>query len=188
MIEIISIDEYGYDNALSGLRLNYSLDDDYDIYKTSKKLAKLDDGHNKFLESICVWMLIRASRDFWVEFDTYRVGVTKQSESTMHTITTRPLVSMDFDAHVNYATILNLNQQINIYQQTRDKSEKAKLFKRIKKNLPEGFIQKRMICTNYKSLRNIIKQRLNHRLSEWKRFCEGMKNLKYFEYLEDLYD
>ncbi|MCK9240314.1 hypothetical protein [Desulfocurvus sp.] len=50
----------------------------------AEKLAPLDKGHNKVLESMCVWLDVRMPRYWWQEFDTYRVGVTKQSESTMH--------------------------------------------------------------------------------------------------------
>jgi hypothetical protein len=40
----------------------------------------------------------------------------------------------------------------------------------VKKRLPEGFLQTRMWCMNYKTLRNIILQRRTHRLPHWKEF------------------
>ena len=40
----------------------------------------------------------------------------------------------------------------------------------VKKRLPEGFLQTRMWCMNYKTLRNVILQRRSHRLPHWKDF------------------
>ena len=40
----------------------------------------------------------------------------------------------------------------------------------VKKRLPEGFLQTRMWCMSYRTLRNIILQRRSHRLPHWKEF------------------
>ena len=47
----------------------------------------------------------------------------------------------------------------DIYAAARDKDIIG-----IKKRLPEGFLQTRMWCMNYKTLRNVILQRRSHRL------------------------
>ena len=54
---------------------------------------------------------------------------------------------------------------------------------KIKNALPDGFIQGRSICTNLKVIRHIILQRHDHKLPQWRYFCEKMKELKYYEYL-----
>ena len=66
------------------------------MQKVAQTLAFKGGGHNKFLESMQVWLLIRGSLSFWKQFDTYRVGTTKQSESTMHTLRKRVLTENDF--------------------------------------------------------------------------------------------
>jgi len=76
------IKEAGYEEALLGLSLSFNADLER-MPKRAEKLAPLDKGHNKCLESIAVWLDVRAPRYWWQEYDTYRVGVTKQSESTM---------------------------------------------------------------------------------------------------------
>ena len=53
----------------------------------------------------------------------------------------------------------------------------------IKNALPDGFLQGRTVCTNYKVLRNIILQRRNHKLPQWKFFCEEMEKLRWPEAL-----
>ena len=103
----------GMEWALLGLSLSYNkLDPDKDImklYDLSKKLAKKDGGHNKFLESIITWIDITASRKWWSQFDTYRVGVTKQSESTMHTLLRDEITQDHFKSRVKTEYIEWLN-------------------------------------------------------------------------------
>ena len=133
------------------------------LFKIAKRLCDKDNGHNKFLESIIVHLDIKAPRYMWQQIDTYRVGTTKQSESTMHTIMKRKLRLEDFQG-VDEGIVECLNQAIDIGE-----------FNYIKNNLPESFLQKRIVCTNYRVLRNIIKQRQNHKLQLWKDFCNEIK-------------
>jgi hypothetical protein len=152
--------EAGYEEALLGLSLSYN----QPVEKMSRVANRLychDDGHNKFLESITVWLDIVAPRYWWQQFDTYRVGMTKQSESTMHTLMKRPLAQNDFEHPIHPATLERLNDLIAV----RD-------FETVKIELPEGFLQRRVVCTNYKVLRHVITQRLRHRLPEWIFFCQ----------------
>ena len=159
-MEITTIYERGYTAAMRGLSLSHNKDEN-NMHMVAQRLASKDGGHNKFLETIVVWLNIRAPRYFWQEFDTYRVGVTKQSESTMHTLLKRALTLDDFEKGINPSILTYLNKLL-----------KAKQFHKLKVNLPEGFLQRRIVCTNYKTLRNIICQRKNHKLKEWKYFCE----------------
>ena len=164
--------EAGYKEALFGLSLSYRtltpleingtkryFDDDQHFLKLCKiaeTLAFKQGGHNKFLESMQVWLLIRGSLSFWKQFDTYRVGTTKQSESTMHTLKHRTLTSQDFTEETFcFANINNIND-IDV----------------LRDNLPSGFLECRVVNTNYKTLQNIIHQRKNHRSKKWNTFIE----------------
>lgn len=142
------------------------------------KLYNKHGGHNKFLESMQVWIDIDAPRYFWSEMDTYRVGMTKQSESTVHTILRDPLTPHNFqEEEIQEDYLIYLNQLI------QDKE-----FLKLKRALPEGFLQRRVCSTNYMTLRNIIKQRKNHKLPEWKYFCQEIYNqIEYPEFMEDLF-
>lgn len=46
---------------------------------------------------IQVWVKISAPRYFWSEADTYSIGVTKNSESTMHTLLNKELTEQNFE-------------------------------------------------------------------------------------------
>lgn len=166
--------EAGYKEALFGLSLSYRTltpleingtkryfnDDQHflKLCKIAKTLAFKQGGHNKFLESMQVWLLIRGSLSFWKQFDTYRVGTTKQSESTMHTLRKRALTENDFTKETFCIPTIAQNFSID---EMRD-------------SLPSGFLECRVVNTNYKTLQNIIFQRQNHRSKKWNIFIEQL--------------
>jgi len=159
-MQVTVLDEYGYDLALLGLSLSYKQDTER-MPEVARRLAFKGGGHNKFLESIMLWLDITAPRYWWQQFDTYRVGVTKQSESTMHTMTKRPLTQEDFEHSIPAETLAHLNQLI---------AEKD--WKQVKWLLPESFLQRRIVCLSYMALQRMIRQRATHKLEEWHAFID----------------
>ena len=176
--------------ALLGIGLSYGItsnlafsdflhgesDKFYKCLKTANTLAHKQGGHNKFLESINIALDITAPRYWWSEFDTYRVGVTKQSESTIHTLTKRELTKYDFEYGLPYSFLHDLNEGIDRYKCAEHQEEKEHHFRTLKALLPESFLQRRIVSLNAKTLQNIIAQRINHRLPEWKLFCTTLHN------------
>lgn len=184
-MEVKVLEEHGYQNALRGMAYshfdNAKAVEDWWVEqfpkseKRAAKLAPMEGGHNKFLESICVWVDIEASRAFWSEFDTYRVGITKQSTSTMHRLSKRKPTKEDFEEGTTEDTIRAF--QFVWCDHTHD-------INILKMNLPEGYLQRRVVCTNYKCLKNIIEQRSGHRLRWWDVFIdELMKQIEHPELL-----
>lgn len=180
--------ECGYEESLYGLSLSFkdrevpfkdwwTEDRKNKLYKLVKSQHNRDGGHNKFLESINMWIEIEAPRGFWQEYDTYRVGVTKQSDSTMHTIQNRPLTLLDCEYGTDQRIIDIFNEILK--QETNNFIEKSLLagdsLERVKWNLPEGFLQTRLVCVNYKTLRNMFLQRKKHRLKQWHTFIDNIR-------------
>jgi len=173
-MNVVILEEHGYSSALLGLCLSYSQDPDR-MPAVAQKLRFKGDGHNKFLESIAVWMDIDAPRYFWQQFDTYRIGVTKQSESTMHTMTTRALQQDDFEYPIPEAHLQHLNALIADEQ-----------WQTVKRDLPESFLQRRIVCLNYMILQRMIRQRRSHRLAEWRTFIdEVLRQAEHLELLDE---
>jgi len=152
--------EHGYEFALLGLSLSYDKDP-VDMFRVAEILVFKGDGHNKFLESIMVWLDIVAPRYWWQQFDTYRIGVTKQSGSTMHTMTERGLTQDDFEHPIPEEFLIRLNNLI-----AAGDWERTKWF------LPESFLQQRVVCLNYMALQRMIRQRKTHKLKEWHIFID----------------
>ena len=166
----------------------------YSIGKTdmelAKKLVKAGPEHRKFLRMIHVQCDVTAPRYFWQEMSTYK-HVEANSSSTMHLITKRHLKTDDFSFNGSYIVskdlqmIDSLNKYIDAYNDADKDWIKESIFRSIKMLLPEGFNQLRTIDTNYEALLSIYHQRRNHRLTEWKTFCQWIAELPYMgEFLE----
>lgn len=172
-MKVTVLEECGYDHALRGMAYSFkdrALDPDSwwegqraKAEKRAPLLAPKEGGHNKFLESIAIWIDLEAPRSFWQEFDTYRVGTTKQSESTMHTLSKRRPTSEDFEVDTPPRMIEAFMAEWDDYQEHKNLS-------RLKEGLPEGFLQRRVVVTNYKVLRNVLWQRGGHRYKRWGEF------------------
>lgn len=202
-MEVKLLSVHGINEALYGLGLSFgktkgeNLGDAYNIMlDRANKNADLGLGHNKFLESIQAWIEVTGSRAFWSEADTYRL-MTKQSDSTMHTLfkdcndkqVTLSLLweslndieisenlSHDIDSY--YTIFSNLIDKIKL--SAIDEVKKINIAKML---LPEGWQQTRVLCVSYKTLQNIYAQRKNHRLYEWKYFCEQLKQLPHSHWI-----
>jgi len=161
--------------------------------------------HAKFLRQIFVSCDIDAPLYFWSEMDTYKVGTTANSTSTMHRIVKDGVSKDDFeqiDAKTmdglqvdKYAIPVNLDivreqifEDILIYfKELKDLSnrypERINDIRRLMKEvLPTSFKQKRTWTANYAVVRNIYHQRKNHRLLEWSKvFVDWVYSLPYAE-------
>lgn len=148
-------------------------------------LIKGGTEHRKFLRMIHIQFDLDAPRYIWSEFDTYQF-VVKNSCSTMHKLLTKDPITLDnFECDENNVDVLmkviDLLNSIRLkYLASKNQEEKDKLLRQAKSILPESFLQKRTIDTNYETLLNIYFQRRNHRLPEWHIFCNQLLNLPYF--------
>ncbi len=169
-MEVKVLEEAGYHSAIRGIGLSYNKVNNAE--RVSKKLCFKDGGHNKFLESMMLWAQVKAPRYWWQEADTYRIS-TKQSESTMHTIMKQLSIEND------YYSISCLFENNDIPMFTVEKLieyAREKNLVGVKRILPEGFLQTRIWCFSYKTLRSIVIQRKNHRLPHWDIFINQIKD------------
>lgn len=180
----------GFEPAMIGAMLSYGKTsfDDIDLLPVlrdeikgrisdlAQKLVAAGAGHDKFLEQIQYWFGIRAPLYWWKQFDTYRIGISKSSESTMHKSWKNGLTQEMFSVPVFGHTIEKLNETIKEYNSSDVSTERKKeLEKIIVGNLPDGYLQTRMVNVNAKTLRNMYLQRRNHKLAEWRDFCDFLK-------------
>lgn len=218
MIKIDTIGVWGFEGSLRGCRMPYESFDksdsgyrvwtapteagdfrykEYEIGEADlallKKLVTGGSEHRKFLRMIHVQFEIRMPRYLAIEFDTYKVGTVKNSSSTMHLITKRPLTLDDFsyeeDGKEDMEKVVDmLNRLIDDYNtyskrpdEKKKQGKKRGIFRRIKQLLPEGFMQTAIYDMNYETLLSIYHQRKNHRLTEWHEFCSWIESLPYME-------
>lgn len=149
----------------------------------SQKLTRAGSEHSKHLRFICVWADLTLPRFIWNEFDTYRHHVEKISCSTMHTLMKKHINANMFENGYDYMSedyINKIIEFINIYQNTKDKEIKKMAKYNAKRLLPESFLQKRTVLTNYQTALNIRQQRLHHELPQWQIICKWIDELPYF--------
>ena len=204
MIKIENVEVYGFKAAIRGMRNpmnSHSKSDsgyvasgehyedvDYVVGENDmslmKRLAKAGRPHRKYLRMIHVSMDITAPDFFFKEFDTYRIGITENSTSTMHKLASRELTIDDFsleDMPIKEAEeIVKHNEERRLlYKQTGEEKEWRALIE----GLPMSYNYRRTVDMNYENVLNIIHQRTGHKLSEWETLIEDLKKLTYVEEL-----
>lgn len=159
----------------------------YNDLDLMRRLICAGSSHRKFLRQIFVSVDITAPRYWWTEFDTYKVGTTANSCSTMHKIAAKEFTLDDF-SHEHLipraldtlqATVDALNAYRSDYIQTKDKIAWWQLIQL----LPQSYNQKRTITMTYENLLNMVSQRRGHKLDEWHDFCDWVFTLPYAEEL-----
>ena len=176
-------------NALDGLYEYILGSKDLDL---AQRMIAAGDSDSKFMRQILVSVDITAPLYIWKEIDTYKVGTTANSTSTMHKIASTPITIDCFETddlddtlevddswyHVNdyiTDTIISLEALRKKYNETKDQ----RYWKELIRWLPEGWLQTRTWTANYAVLRNIYFQRQHHRLTEWHQFCKWIESLPY---------
>ena len=164
----------------------------------AQRLIKSGPEHCKFLRQIQVCVDITAPLYWWKEFDTYKVGTTANSTSTMHTLCKSPITRDKFAFDKDYLQISDnltyadyINSILDMCEGLRKKycltNDKA-YWRALVQILPEAFLQTRTVTLSYANLRNIYFQRRDHKLTEWHEFCDWIKQLPYSNELITLED
>lgn len=149
-----------------------------------QRLARAGTEHRKYMRMIAVTMDITAPLYWWKEFDTYKVGTVANSCSTMHKIHSKKIDEGDFsidEGLLSYFvdTIIECERLRELYVETKDK----KYWRALIQLLPNSYNQKRTVMINYETVFNIIRQRENHKLDEWREFVDVLMGLPYVQVL-----
>lgn len=155
----------------------------------AQRMIKAGSPNDKFLRQIFVSVDITAPLYWWKEMDTYKVGTTANSTSTMHKLSTTPITLDCFETDDLYRCAGVVDMQNRIidwcewlrleYLKTKD----IRFWKELIRWLPEGWLQTRQWTANYAVLRNIIHWRKGHKLTEWQSFIDWCHTLPYADEL-----
>lgn len=130
--------------------------------------------------------------------DTYKLGTTANSTSTMHKLASKPITldcfeiddyspeiyddnvdpliqKLDIDAHIKEDLIPFYELLRNKYLETKD----VRYWKELVRWLPMGWLQTRTWTCNYENLFSMVRQRENHKLTEWHQFIDTVHTLPY---------
>lgn len=154
--------------------------------------------HRKFMRMIDIYVDITAPLYWWKEFDTYKIGTTANSCSTMHKIHAKEFTIDDFSHECLHeedgVTVMSKNSKyddedvlkvvIRILNANREKfieTKQKQYWYSMIQLLPTSYNQKRTIKLNYEVLANMYKSRKNHKLDEWHVLCRWIEKLPYSE-------
>ena len=211
---------FNFEGALRGMRnpLNSWAKSDSTIYwrygeqpffhigendmNLAKRLIAGGTEHRKFLRQIMVSVDITAPLYWWKEFDTYKVGTTANSTSTMHKLASTPITldcletddycpdlvyfTHDGDTLTDYTIsdiTSNIIEDLEALRQKYNETGDKRYWKELIRLLPNGWLQTRTITMNYENLRSMYHQREHHKLTEWHSFCDWVKTLPYAQEL-----
>ena len=215
MIKVENIDTWGFEHAIRGMRnpLNswdrsdssfeesvpdYAMDTarTYPCVKIGendltlmRKLFAAGHPHRKYLRQIFVAMDIIAPLYWWKEFDTYKVGTTANSCSTMHKIAAKEFELSDFSTEhlvgLSIAALQGVLDVMNLERKhflvTHDKDCWWQLIQL----LPSSYNQRRTVSMTYENVMNMLDYREGHKLDEWREFCKILKQLPYVNEIRD---
>ena len=176
-------------------------------HKLLMNLCKGGSEESKWRRFVHVSMDITAPLYWWKEFETYKVGTACNSCSTMHKIQAKEFTLEDFSCehlgragynkgipgdayscmkkygyyplYVLEVVIKELNYHREKFLETKDK----KYWYQMIQLLPTSYNQRRTIDLNYEVLASQYRQRKEHKLDEWRRYCDWIRRLPYSEFI-----
>ena len=163
--------------------------------KLAQRMIGAGTDESKFMRQIFVSMDITAPLYWWKEADTYKIATVSNSCSTMHKLTSSEITEENYsfdpepdkpltDLPTNdYVRILDIKNRAiadvewlrKKYNETKDK----RYWRLLVQINPDGWLQKRTWTGNYQNLRNMYFARKNHKLIEWRQFCQMIEQLPY---------
>lgn len=145
--------------------------------------------HRKFLRQIFVSVDITAPLYWWKEFDTYKVGTTANSCSTMHKIHAKEFELEDFSTEhlspLSLSALRNLIDVMNLEREHYIACKDKDCWWQMIQLLPTSYNQKRTVTMTYENLLNMLEYRRGHKLDEWRMFCDWILTLPYGSLLKE---
>lgn len=179
---------------LKGIDLTLGIEKEHSLERGTQLAHAKGGGHDQFLTGIRIAFDLTFTNKAWVEAERYRFLEFVSSQSTMHRITKFNL-SEQYNEYVDKRVIEIMEEKLDDYNdliktiKNTPKDNKALLEEleelRKEKYLgllytnPAGFELTARLTTNYRCLKNVYQQRKNHRLPEWREFCEWIETLPY---------
>lgn len=183
-------DGIGCENCAEEVPCGHTYDHSFQLGKADHKLMmNLAAGgpvHAKYRRMIAVYLDITAPLYWWKEFDTYKVGTVANFCSTMHKIQAKEFTLEDFShEHLDELSIHILEDYMipclnSARSNFKNCHEKSSWWQMIQL-LPSSYNQKRTVMLNYEVLVGIYRWRKEHKLDEWREFCQWIERLPYSE-------
>lgn len=186
MIKFETNDVWGFEWAFKGMRNPMNSWDKSDSnwlfqeigendLALAKKLINAGSEHRKFLRQIYVSVDITAPMFWWFEYDTYKVGTTRNSCSKMHKIHVKPFEYKDF-SHEGINELepgmkelfMQYIQMLEVLRNKFNETQEKKYWRALIEMLPEGYNMRATVTMTYENIYAMRQQRKGHKLDEWR--------------------
>ena len=149
-------------------------------YKRALKLTKapLNSGHVSWAKGVVVNMDITFTNKAWIELQRYHFIDIITGQSCMHRIS-----KFDLDKAFNEYVDKNIIIHLKAIQKEYIDNPTPENYLKLLYSTPSGILLTGRVTTNYLQLMNIYQQRHNHRLPEWRQFCQELLELPLFKEL-----
>ena len=140
-------------------------------YKRALKLTKapLNSGHVSWAKGVVVNMDITFTNKAWIELQRYHFIDIITGMSCMHRIS-----KFNLDDAFNEYVDKNIIIHLKAIQKEYNENPTPENYLRLLYSTPSGILLTGRVTTNYLQLMNIWSQRHNHRLPEWRQFCDEL--------------
>ena len=178
---------YGLEDAVKAAKYPYATSVEEltsDVIPVTSKLfgCGIGEGHDQALTGIIVQFDLTLPVKVWTEAQRYHFMDFVSSMSTMHRITKFDLNSA-YNEYVDKRAIGIMKDKVAEYNNLTDAEARKSKYLEILYTNPCGFKLTAKMTTNYRQLKTIYYQRKNHRLPEWRVFCEWIETLPMFKEL-----
>lgn len=186
MIKFETNDVWGFEWAFKGMRNPMNSWDKSDSnwlfqeigendLALARKLINAGSEHRKFLRQIYVSVDITAPMFWWFEYDTYKVGTTRNSCSKMHKIHVKPFEYDDFshegidelEQGMKELFMLYI-QMLEVLRNKFNETQEKKYWRALIEMLPEGYNMRATVTMTYENIYAMRQQRKGHKLDEWR--------------------
>lgn len=180
--QINNVEVFGLEDSIRGAKFPMATDLDFVTEELTPGIKKLamspkGEGHDNWLNGVIVQFDLTATNKFWVEMERYHFIDFVSSQSTMHRITQFDLNEV-YNEYVDPRIIeIMREKQLRYNNEDTTEKERKQLYYELLYSNPAGFKLTARMTTNYRQLKTIYSQRLNHRLKEWKDFCTWIETL-----------
>lgn len=184
---VSNVQIYGLDESIKRAKYPMSVD----VKKTTTELTEgikhlalsnVGEGHDQFLTGIIVQFDLTFTNKVWIEAERYNFLNFISSQSTMHKITKFNL-DESYIEYVDEIMINRMKELVDEYNKEKNEKKKKELYLKILYSNPSGFKITAGMTTNYRQLKTIYHQRKNHKLPEWREFCQWIETLPYSNFI-----
>jgi len=178
---VSNIQIYGLNESIKASKYPMSTDtyqctDEITDRTISLGSAERGSGHDNFLNGCIVQFDLTATNKFWVEAERYHFLDFVSSQSTMHRI-----AKFNIDnSYIKYTDEFMINRMNELIENYKNDPTPENYLIVLYSN-PSGFRLTARMTTNYRQLKTIYYQRKDHRLPEWREFCEWTTTLPYMK-------